>query len=327
MLITIGAFDGFHRGHEKLLDICRANSDSNNWAVLSFWPHPGEFMKRLNHYLFTLSEREFIRRVLNIPNMFILRFNDELRNLQPERFWTLIHSRFNITGLVMGSDFHFGLDRRGSAESLKLLAESSGVSEENIHIANLLDKGIYSSSNARQKIFSGDVRGVREILGYNFFIMSNIIHGSHRGSKMNLPTANLNLVNNKIIPPYGVYSTAVLVNNQWHCGALSIGNNPTFRDVNETRAEVHILDFDSNNNIYGENMLLFFLDRIRDIKTFDNKDSLINQIEQDINTCMKIYREADIDSQEFFKRAKEVYYSQKNFLPEIINITHGEDIN
>ena len=326
MLITIGAFDGFHRGHEKLLDICRANSDSpEDWAVLSFWPHPGEFMGRLKQSLFTLSEREFIRQVIGIPNMYNLCFDDELRNLSPERFWSLIRSRFNITGLVMGSDFHFGHDRSGSAQSLKLLAESSGL--HNIHIADLLDKGIYSSSKARERIKSGDVRTAREILGYNFFIMSKIIHGSQRGRTMNLPTANLNIAANKILPPYGVYAAAVLVNHELHCGALSIGNNPTFGDIHEVRAEVHILDFEKQD-IYGENMLLFFLDRIRDIKTFENKDSLIIQIENDIDTCRRIYREAGIDSQKFFMRAKEIFCSSsssvENFLPELINITNGE---
>ena len=322
MLITIGAFDGFHRGHEQLLEICRENSGGSDWGVLSFWPHPGEFMKKLRHSLFTLSEREFIRQILGIPNMFVLRFDDELRSLSPEQFWDMIRVKFNVTALVMGSDFHFGHERSGSAESLRQLALASGL--HNIHIAELLDKGRYSSSNVRQKIFTGDVRGARDVLGYPFFIMSSVIHGSERGRTMGLPTANLNLVNNKILPPYGVYAAAVLVNQQWHCGALSIGNNPTFRDIHETRAEVHILDFGKDNNIYGENMPLFFLDRIRDIQAFENKDSLIRQIEQDINTCAAIYREADIDSQGFFTRAAEIYYTRKSFLPEIINLTHGE---
>ncbi len=322
MLITIGAFDGFHRGHKRLLDICRANSDPpDDWAVLSFQPHPSEFMGRLKHSLFTLREREFIRRVIGIPKMYNLRFNDELRNLSPERFWGLIHSRFNVTGLVMGSDFHFGHDRTGSAESLKLLARSSGL--HNIHIAKLLDKGIYSSSKVRERIHSGDVRTARDILGYNFFIMSEIIHGTGRGRTMNLPTANLNIAENKILPPYGVYAAAVLVKHELHCGALSIGNNPTFGDIHQTRVEVHILDF-HNNNIYGDDMILFFLDRIRDIKTFENKASLVNQIESDIDTCRRIYREADIGSQEFFRRARETGETGETFLPEVINIT-GEN--
>lgn len=322
MLITIGAFDGFHRGHEQLLDICRANS--NDWAVLSFWPHPGEFMGRLTHSLFTLTEREFIRRVIDIPNMYNLRFNEGLMNLSPEKFWQLIHSRFKITGLVMGSDFHFGHDRSGSAEYLKRLAESSGL--HNIHIAGLLNKGMYSSSRVREQITAGRVKTAREILGYPFFIMSKIIHGSERGRKMNLPTANLNLAANKLLPPYGVYAALVIANHELHCGALSIGNNPTFGDISETRAEVHILDF-HNQDIYGDNMLLFFLDRIRDIRTFENKDLLINQIGQDIDTCRRIYGLENFGSQEFFVKAREIFYSGESFLPEIIDITNGDENN
>ena len=319
MLITIGAFDGFHRGHEELLDICRRNAVGSDWGVVSFYPHPYEFMHKTNHSVFTLSERELIRNIIGIPNMYVLRFDDALRNLKPEEFWKLLRERFNVDGLVMGSDFHFGLNRSGNAESLARLARHDGINR--IIIADLLNKGIYSSSNVRNEILLGNVKSACEILGYPFFMMSNIIHGSQRGRKMNFPTANLNLSEHHIIPESGVYASIVLVEHEYHCGALSIGNNPTFKDVNELRAEVHILDF--HGDVYDSVMPVFFLNRIRDVIAFNDKTALMTQIENDIHVCRRIYEEVmrREDMKKFFEIAKRVYYSKKDFVPEIIQLT------
>lgn len=318
MLITIGAFDGFHKGHAELLELCRLNAKGSDWGVVSFYPHPYEFMHKTNHSLFTLQEREFIRRLLDIPNMYVLRFDDALRNLQPHEFWKLLRERFNVDGLVMGSDFHFGLNRSGSAESLAELAKHDGISK--IIIEKVFKKGRYSSSNVRSDILSGDVTGAYDILGYPFFIMSRIIHGNERGRKMKIPTANLDLTNHHIIAKSGVYASAVLVNDKYYCGALSIGNNPTFKDINELRAEVHILDF--NGDVYDSIMPVFLLRRIRDVIAFDDKTALINQIKNDIYECMRIYEEvmSNKESMKFFENAKRVYYAKKNFEPEIIKL-------
>ncbi len=319
MLITIGAFDGFHKGHEELLDLCRRNADGNNWGVVSFYPHPYEFMHKTNHSIFTLTERELIRNVMGIPNMYVLRFDDALRNLNPESFWKLMRNRFNVDGLVMGRDFHFGLNRSGTAEFLESLARSDGINK--IIIADLLNKGKYSSSKVRSEILAGNVTGAYEILGYPFFMMSRIIHGNQRGRTMNFPTANLNLSEHHVIPKSGVYSSAVLVNHEYHCGALSIGTNPTFHDVNELRAEVHILDF--HDDIYDSILPVFILGRVRDIKIFGNKTELMNRIDEDIHVCRRIYEEVmkAEETKKFFEMSERVYYLLGNFTPEIIELT------
>ena len=309
MLITIGSFDGFHKGHEKLFEVCRENS-FNDWGVVTFSPHPAEYMKKLNHSLFTLKERGFLSKVLDISNFLVFEFDEVFKNLKPEEFIDILIKNFNVSGIVAGSDFHFGRERLGSADYLEKLYSK----KIKIIKLNLFDKKIYSSSQAREKIISGDVEGVKKILGYPFFMISDVIHGNERGRTMNFPTANIN-IKNRIVPAYGVYSAAVLINHEFHCGALSVGNNPTFHDVNETRAEVFITDFEGD--IYGSEILIFFLGRVRGIKTFENKNALINQIQDDIKNCREIYKNSDF---EFLTRAKEIYYTQKNFEPEIINI-------
>ncbi len=316
MLITIGSFDGFHKGHAELLDICRKNSSGGEWAVVTFYPHPSEYMNRLKHSLFTLKERELVRLALDIPSMYVLEFNETLKNLEPQKFWNLVRERFSVDGLVMGSDFHFGLNRSGSAEYLADLARSEGLTK--IFVAELKDKCRYSSSVARQKVIAGDVQGASEILGYSWFMTGRILHGCRRGRTMGYPTANID-ISGRIVPAYGVYSSAVLVNGEYHCGAVSIGNNPTFHDVNETRAEIYILDFDGD--IYGDELTVFFLGRVREIMAFGGREELMRQIERDIISCREIYGEAvkQDGTKKFLGRAREIYKSQK-INPEIIKL-------
>ena len=286
MLVTIGAFDGFHKGHDELLKVCRSNAINNNWGVITFWPHPGVFLKKVDAPLFNIPERELIAKVLGIPNIFIIEFNDKLQNLKPEEFWIMIRNKFNIDGLAIGKDFRFGINCSGDANYLSDLAKADGINK--IFILDLYEKNIYSSSNARKNIISGNVKKVNEILGYPFFMISDVITGNQRGRTINFPTANLNISGLRTIPPAGVYSAGVLINNSWYCGAVSIGNNPTFGDIKELRCEVFILNF--NGNIYGDEIAVFFLDKVRDLIKFDDVNKLAVQINKDIKICEDIYK-------------------------------------
>ena len=315
MLITVGAFDGFHKGHEKLFEACRENSVNEDWGVATFSPHPAEYFGKLNHAMFTLKERGILSKIFDVPNFFVFNFDENFRNLAPEEFMNILIKNFNVSGIVIGSDFHFGRERLGSADYLEKIYKD----KIKIFKLNLFDKKIYSSSQAREKILSGDVENAKKILGYPFFMISDIVHGNARGRTMNFPTANINL-ENRIIPADGVYATAVLINNEFHCGALSVGNNPTFHDVSEKRAEVFITDF--SGDIYGSEISVFFLERIREIKTFENKEALIKQISLDIKNCEKIFADSlsDSETKKFFDKFMKVYYKNKNFEPEIIDI-------
>ena len=283
MLITIGAFDGFHKGHSELLRICRElTKNSGDWGVVTFNPHPSVFMGKIQP-LFMLQERELIRRVLGIPKMYVLKFDDEMMRLSPSEFWRFLRDRIDVDGLVMGSDFHFGYGRSGDAEALRELARSDGI--ERVIIADLKDKPRYSSTTIREAIMAGNVETAAEILGYPFFMIGRVIHGNERGRTMKFPTANIAV--NKMMPAYGVYSSAIFINGRWYCGALSVGNNPTFNDVEGTRAEVHVLDFDGD--IYGEEVITMILGRVRGIRKFSGKDELSAQITNDVAECRRIY--------------------------------------
>ena len=208
MIITIGAFDGFHKGHQILLNTCKNLATSeNDWAVISFWPNPGIITGKVQKLLFSLDERNLIAQALDIPKIITLEFNDSFKNLSPENFWNMLKAHVNINGLVLDEDFKFGYKRSGTAEKLATLAENDGVKK--ISVLKLYDKNNYSSSNARKFILNGEIKNANEILGYPFFIYSRVIKGNQRGRTMNFPTANLEISNLKILPPDGVYSAAV----------------------------------------------------------------------------------------------------------------------
>ena len=182
MLVTIGSFDGFHKGHEKLFEICRENSINNNWGVVTFSPHPAEYMGKLKNSMFSLKERGFLAKIFDVPNFLVFEFNEAFKNLSPEEFIEILIKKFNISGIVFGSDFHFGRERLGSADYLEKIYKD----KIKIFRLNLFDKKIYSSSQAREKILAGSVDGVNKILGYPFFMISDVIHGNARGRRQQI---------------------------------------------------------------------------------------------------------------------------------------------
>ena len=313
MFVTVGSFDGFHKGHEKLFEVCRKNSLNNDWGIVTFSPHPSEYFGNLKHTMFTLKERGFLSRIFEIPKFFVFNFDETFRNLSAEDFIDILIKNFHVDGIVAGSDFHFGRGRLGSAELLEKIDDR----RIKIFKLDLFEKKFYSSTQAREKFLSGDLNEVRKILGYPVFMISDVIHGNARGRTMNFPTANINL-KNRIIPADGVYCTAVLIDGEWHCGALSVGKNPTFGDVNETRAEVFITDF--SGDIYGSEILIFFLERIRGIKIFDSREALMKQISLDVEKCGGIFRDSlrEPNTKNFLERAKKILCTEKISEPEII---------
>ena len=208
------------------------------------------------------------------------------------------------------------LDRETGVQYL-LFASGYGIA-----MTPLLDKQEYSSTVIRRNITAGNVDMAGKFLGYPYFVISSVIHGNQRGRTMNFPTANLDICG-RVIPAYGVYSSAVWVNGSWHCGALSIGNNPTFGGIEAARVEVHVLDFDGD--IYGHEVIMLILGRVRDIRTFQGKEALSLQIGRDIDACRDIYREVICREyiQAFTENVQRIYSccEKETFSPQIINLT------
>ena len=293
MIITVGAFDGFHKGHAELLDAARelAAETGQDWGVVTFDPHPEVFLGGLKGSLFTPREREAAGHALGIPHIFTLKFDDELRNLSPADFWLMLKRYLDergmkIGGAVAGSDFTFGHDAAGTSGTLTEFCRAEGLP---VRILRLKERGgaKYSSTAARRAVTDGDMRGAWDILGYPWFMISRVTCGNQRGREMGFPTANLELAKRKLIPCSGVYAAAAAFDGKWHPAALSVGDNPTFGDIEGTRAEAFIIGF--SGDLYGREIELAVLERLRPMMKFESAAGLAARIEKDTETCAAVF--------------------------------------
>lgn len=288
MILVLGAFDGFHRGHVRLLGRARslACSLGTDWGAATFSPHPGLVLGTMSETLFTPRERELIGRVLGIPRLLVLPFDERLRNLSPRAFWMELKRWVDVEGVVVGRDFRFGLGGEGTASLLGHFCHEEALP---FAVEDLLKRdGVkISSSEVRRRICRGDVLGAEADLGYPWFLWTGVRHGDGRGRSLGFPTANLDIGGPRTLPADGVYAVAVIVRGRWYCGALSMGRNPTFGDVRERRSEVFVLDFEGD--LYGEDLIVFFLERLRSERRFPDAESLSEQIAADVARCRTVY--------------------------------------
>ena len=301
MILVLGAFDGFHRGHVRLLDRARsmARSLGTDWGVATFSPHPGLVLGTMRSTLFTSGEWELIRCVLGIPHLIVLPFDERLRNLAPRDFWVELKRLADVEGVVVGRDFRFGFEGKGSASLLEAFCREEGAA---FFAEDLLEReggGKISSSEIRGRVRRGDVSGAAADLGYPWFLRTDVLHGDERGRKLGYPTANLNIGGPRTLPADGVYAVSLIVRGRWRCGALSVGRNPTFGDVHERRAEVFVLDFEGD--LYGAELAVFFLERLRPERRFSDAARLTEQIAADVARCRAVYEERMSAAPELFE--------------------------
>lgn len=289
-ILAIGAFDGFHRGHARLLERARdlAALLDEDWGAVTFEPHPGVFLGKLDATLFTLRERELIRRVLRVPRLLVLNFDEEVRDLSPADFWRRLRGTFPVGGVVVGRNFRFGRGQEGTAEALLSLCRDDGLPAEAVEL--LTCGGLrLSSTEVRRAVMEGDAALAAKVLGFPWFFWGAVVHGDRRGHELGFPTANVDLSKALTRPGEGVYAALVPIGGRWHCGALSVGGNPTFRDVRETRAEVFLLDFEGD--LYGRDLPVFLIRRLRPMVRFPDAQALAAQIAQDVDRCREAGRE------------------------------------
>ncbi|MDR2176087.1 MAG: riboflavin biosynthesis protein RibF [Synergistaceae bacterium] len=288
MIAVLGAFDGFHRGHALLLERAEEMAPSrDDFGVVTFNPHPGLFLGTLKATLFTPEESKLIRLFLGVPRAVELRFDEALAGLSPRLFWNFLRERVPVEGVVVGRDFRFAAGRSGDVPLLESFCREEAIPFCAVDILKHLNAKI-SSSSVRAHVSAGRCGSAAEELGYPYFIRAEVVHGLERGRSLGFPTANLNVSRTKLLPADGVYSVAVLVQGRWSAGALSIGKNPTFRDVSETRVEVFLLD--SEGDLYEESLLVFFLSRLRPQERFESAEQLVRQIGTDVEEAKAAFR-------------------------------------
>ncbi|MDR1471479.1 MAG: riboflavin biosynthesis protein RibF [Synergistaceae bacterium] len=302
MIAAIGAFDGFHRGHQELLKRAAAGG---KWGVVTFSSHPdvvlgsGDFKA-----LFTIREQSALEKFFSVPEVRRINFTRETADMAPSDFLNLISREFGVTGVVVGEDFRFGRNRSGTCELLRNECAGRGWSVEIVPDLSTDDRALISSTAIRRAVALGEMRRAWEMLGYPFFYMSGVVRGKGRGRALGFPTANVELVSEKIEPAGGVYATLVSVGGKLRAGAANIGKNPTFGDVERTSFEINLTDY--RGDLYGKDLSIFLLDFIRPERRFENTGDLAEQIARDANIAAQAAEDALLLHKPLFEKLEAV---------------------
>ena len=292
-VITIGNFDGVHIGHQALFHevIEKAEAIDGTSVAMTFEPHPLRVLKQNNHPpLITLYEQkaELIERS-GIDVLICVPFTLEFAALSAEQFVRdLLVNKIGIKAIVVGEDYSFGKNREGNIALLNSFGLKYGfevIVAGWIKSARALAERI-SSTKIRELVTDGRMEQAEKMLGRNYQIRGKVVTGRDRGGKLlGIPTANINL-NDELCPKTGIYAVTVECKGNQHQGVANIGYSPTFEDHVFT-VEVHILDF--SDNLYGMNIRINFIKRIRDEIKFSNISELIEQIKLDIAVAREIF--------------------------------------
>lgn len=290
-VLTLGVFDGLHLGHQKIMEqvVERANLINAVPTAITFDPHPRAVLHPENAppLLQTLDQRLANFEFLGIKQSIVIRFDQQFAAINAETFLRdIIFERFQAKEVYLGKGFAFGKDRAGNIELLRKISQELGfVADE---VSEITLRGIrISSSKIRQLLLEGKVNLARRMLGRPYGIEGQIVHGMKRGRTIGFPTANLKPVN-RVIPKFGVYATATLIDGVWRRGITNVGVRPTFDDETAPSIETFIFDFDGD--LYGDVLRVRFLYRIRDERKFNGIEELKAQIEKDTKHALLYFK-------------------------------------
>ncbi len=290
--LTVGVFDGVHRGHCEIIHKLVADARANNApaVVLTFDPHPANILAgRDIKCLTTPDERAALLGTLGVDIVITQRFTPELASLSAHEYMLRLKQNLGLSHLLIGYDFALGKGREGNAARL---IEIGAELNYEVEIINALsdESGVISSTAIRKLVSAGNVGEAAKLLGYNYSISGEVIHGEGRGRALNVPTANIDYPKQKAMPINGIYVCWANIGAERFMAATNIGFNPTFTPERQTQSlEAHLLDFD--RDIYGQQVTLEFVARVRDELKFDSIEALLEKIWDDIKKTREILKE------------------------------------
>ncbi len=280
-VVTIGVFDGIHRGHQALIRrlVKDAHAAGRLAVAITFFPHPDILLRGLQgrYYLHTPQEKAELLGELGIDAVLTLAFNDELRHVRAADFVDALVDRLQLASLWVGADFAMGYQREGNVDFLRAQGLAKGFDIEVVELV-LVDGEVISSTAIRQALEAGQVEQARDWLGRGYSVTGEIIHGEKRGRSIGIPTANVSVWSEKVIPANGVYAGWATLGDERFMAMTNVGVRPTF-DGQGVTVEAHLLDF--NREIYGETLTVSFETRLREEKRFNGIQELIAQIHAD----------------------------------------------
>lgn len=278
--VTLGKFDGVHRGHQKLIRRVRELAEENGWDSAIYTFDTSQGLPAGQKLLLTSDERQEVFRELLVDLVMACPFTQALKGMEAEDFVReILAERLRARAVIVGPDFRFGKDRKGSPEMLEELSSRYGFSLEVLPKEQEMGVDI-SSSRIRRETEAGHLEKAASLLGYPFFISGKIVRGRHLGHSLGFPTINLVPDEHKLLPPNGVCLSRTFVDGKWFDSISNIGCKPTVNG-DALGVETHLLG--CSNELYGENALVVLLTFTRPEKKFASLDELKEQIGKDLD--------------------------------------------
>ena len=291
-LVSIGVFDGVHLGQQQLIQrlVDRAHASGRKSIVLTFYPHPDKVLEQVKtrYYLTTPDKRAELLLQLGVDIVITHPFDDETRHLPAVEFIDQLVKHLRMKELWVGADFALGFRREGDVGYLRAQGEKRGFKVKAMELikAHASDQYIRSST-LRDHVRNGKMRAAKAMLGRAYSLEGTVVAGQQRGRSIGVPTANLAVWTEQIIPANGVYATWARLGSETFPAATNIGQRPTFAGGDVT-IEAHLLDFD--RDIYDEKLELSFVRRLRHERKFSGHEQLVNQIQADIAATRRSLR-------------------------------------
>lgn len=289
-VITLGKFDGLHRGHELLMNKMFEKSRECGYSTVVFTfdiPPRRQADGESARVLTTNEEKRCIFEKTGVDYLFECPFTREIMSMPPERFIRWIAEAFHVRCIVVGNDFHFGHNRAGDYRMLQAYADSYGY--EVIVLEKMKEDGRdISSSFVREEILKGRIEKANRLLGYEFFVLSSVVSGRKLGRRLGIPTINMEFDADKLLPPNGVYMSRVLIDGKDYPGVTNVGCKPTVSDSGRIVVETHIVGY--AGDLYERRLAVRFLRFIRPEMHFASVEELQRQMRQDIEFVTNLLR-------------------------------------
>lgn len=276
----IGYFDGLHKGHQALVKKAQEEAKKRNIksGIITFFPDPKDVITGKTHkHIQSFNHRLKIFEAYGIDVCVVFDFTLEMCTLSKEDFFENVLKKLDLQCLVCGFDFHYAY--KGSGDYHSLLEAANGLFDVKMIPSVDFEAKKISSTRVREAIEKGQMELANNLLGYTYHLIGTVVHGKHIGHELGFPTANLEVDEETIYPNSGVYIGYIKSRGRIFKAMINVGCNPTIASNNKTTIEAHIIDF--NDDIYGEELIIYFKSKIREVTKFKNKEALSKQLSLD----------------------------------------------
>lgn len=281
--ITLGVFDGVHRGHAMLIDRVRTEASSRGLGtgVVTFHPSPVTVLRPDTPfaYLTTLEQRVELLKATGVDWVAVVQFTSELALVSAEDFARVLVEEARVRLIVVGEDFAVGRGREGTVPRLQEIGRQLGFEVIPVPLMKRDENDAISSTRVRRALAEGDMTEVTRMLGRPYSLRGPVLHGDERGRTIGFPTLNIGVSADRALPPNGVYVTRAEVMGTTYHGTTNIGVQPTFEGTTR-RVETHLLDFEGD--VYGQVVRIDLLERLREERKFEGIEALVDQITRDV---------------------------------------------